>query len=491
MNALRQRTHSLVCISLNTSKFIHISTNSKSSTLVNAMCDSLRRGSNWDTLTKQFCSVELNHSIVEKVLLKLKDPVDAKCALGFFHWSAQRKHYQHNLWSYCATIHVMVRARMLIDARVLIESVLKKHVEDDSRCLVIDSLFRTYEVMESSPLVFDLLVQAYAKMRMLEVAFDVCCYLEEHGFSLSLISFNTLIHLVTKSDKSCLVWSIYEYMLQKRRYPNEETIRSLISALCKEGKLQTYVDMLDRIHGKRCSPSVIVNTSLIFRIIEEGQTEGGVLLLKRMLQRNMILDTIAYSLVVYAKVKLGNLESALEGYEEMLKRGFSANSFVYTTFIGAYCREGKIERANFLLQEMENMGLKPYDETFNLIIEGCAKVNRVEESLSNCEKMMGRGLLPSCSAFNEMIGKLCETGNAEQANAMLTPLLDKGFLPNEITYSHLIAGYAKAHKIQEILKLYYEMESRLLTPTLQVFSSLISNDFLTVATTVLGTLFGM
>ncbi|GAV66899.1 PPR domain-containing protein [Cephalotus follicularis] len=114
-------------------------------------------------------------------------------------------------------------------------------------------------------------------------------------------------------------------MLQRRTYSNELTIRSIISVLCKEGKLQEAVNMLDRIHGKRCSPSV----SLIFMIAVDGRIEESVALMKRMLLKNMIFYSIAYSLIVYAKVKLGNLDSPWEVYEEMLKRGFNAIFLVF------------------------------------------------------------------------------------------------------------------------------------------------------------------
>ena len=47
-------------------------------------------------------------------------------------------------------------------------------------------------------------------------------------FSSSLISFNTLIHVVQKSDQVPLVWKIYEYIIQKRTYPNEVTIQTRV-----------------------------------------------------------------------------------------------------------------------------------------------------------------------------------------------------------------------------------------------------------------------
>ena len=86
---------------------------------------------------------------------------------------------------------------------------------------------------------------------------------------------------------------------------------------------------------------------------------------------------------------------------------------------------------------------------------------------------MGMGHVPSLSAFNEMVGKLCKMEDVAQANEMLTKLLDEGFLADEITYSSLISGYAKNNQIQEMLKLYYEMEYRSLSPGLTGFTSLI------------------
>lgn len=456
-------------------KFIHSDIKAECDTVVNSICGSFRRGWNWDRLTQKFDSVQLNDLIVEKVLLELKEPNDAKRALAFFHWSAQRKNFEHGIQSYSITIHILVRARLLIDARALLGSILKKSVENSLRFSVVDSLLSSYRITASTPFVFDLLVQAYAKLRMFEISFDVCRYLEEHGFSLSLVSYNTLIHVVQKSDKVPLVWKIYEHMLQKRTYPNEVTIRTMISALCKEGQLQKYVEILDQVHGKRCYPSVIVNTTLVLRILEERRIEDGMVLLKRMLQKNMVLDTIAYSLIVLAKIKLGNLESAYEVYEEMLKRGFQGNPFIYTLFIGVHCKEGRLEEARCLMQEMESMDLKPYGKSFDLLIEGCAKAGNLEESVRYCEKMLERRLVPSCWAFNEMVGKLCENGDVEQANATLTILLDKGFLPNEVTYSHLIEGYGKSGEINEVLKLYYEIEYRSLSPGLSVYTSLIKS----------------
>ncbi|GAB4833024.1 hypothetical protein Ancab_007047 [Ancistrocladus abbreviatus] len=439
--------------------------------IISSLCDLLRKGMSWDTLNRKYNGFDFDSSMVEKVLIELREPIDAKRALGFFHWVAHSKKLEHGIKPYCIAIHILSRARLINDARALLESILLKNVgkmvDDDNSSLrfpIVDSLLSTYKITNSVPFVFDLLVQSYSRLRKPEIAFDVCCYLEEHGFSISLISFNTMLHVIQKSsDTNGVIWKVYEHMIKKRIYPNEVTIRIMVSALCKEGQLQKVVNILDRLHGKRCSPAVIVNTSMVFRMLDEGKFVEGMVLLKRMLQKNIILDTISFSLIVCAKVWNGELDSAQEVYQEMLKRGFHPNSFVVTVFIGAYCNKGMVEVAGKLVEQMTSIGLKPYDETYNLLIAGCARMGNLELGMRFCDEMMKTGLVPTCSAFNLMVERLCEAGNVKQANRLLTLLIEKGFSPDEVTYSHLIEGYRKEGNVQESLKLYYEMEHRSLS----------------------------
>ncbi|KAJ1427634.1 Tetratricopeptide-like helical domain superfamily [Sesbania bispinosa] len=466
-----RRTHSQTAL---TTKSKHDDDN-----VVAALCDWFRRGRNWDAVSRKFGSVELNESLVERVLLELKD---AKAALGFFHWSAKTNRFQHGVRSYCIAINVLVRAGLVTDARALLESLANKNSEPRAVRAVVDSMVETYEVVGvsgSHPPVFDLLIQSYAKLRLTDVAFAVCRYVEERGFRVSLASFNALLHVAQRSNRCELVWEVYEHMVGERNYPNTVTFRIMIDALCKEGLLQRNVDTLDRIMGKRSShsPSAIVNSSLIFRMLDKGHVERvvvmAVTLLKRLLQQNLIPDSVGYSLIVHAKIRLGNFDSAWELYEEMVHRGFSANSFVYTSFIGALCGEGQIEEAIGLMREMQVRDLKPYGETLDHLIIGCANSGRFEECLSFFDEMLSAGFVPSCLSFEKMVEKLCENGDVKQANVMLTVLLDKGFLPSDATYSHLVHGYARKDEVQEMLKLYYEMEFRSLCPGLSVFSSII------------------
>ncbi|GAB2296913.1 hypothetical protein Dimus_031015 [Dionaea muscipula] len=445
--------------------------------IIASMCNSLREGLNWESLSRKYDGVELDSSMVEQVLLQLKEPVEAKRALSFFHWASHRNKLEHGIRPYCIAIHILCRARLVNDARALLQSLVLKN----GGCRVVGSMVGTYKVTNSSPFVFDMLVQCCSKLRMLEGAFDVCCYLDEHGFSLSLITFNALLHVIQKSsskENHMMIWKVYGHMIEKRVYPNEVTVRIMISALCKEGELQKVVDVLDRIQGRRrCSPTEIVSTSMILRMLGERRIEQALVLLKRMLQKNMILDTISFSLMVFARIQDGELGAAWELYEEMLQRGFTRNAFVHTLFIGAYCEKGMVDEACGLMQEMtSNVGcLKPYESTYSHLIAGCAVAGKVDDGIIFCNEMMNKGMAPSCSSFNLLTARLCERGSMKQADDMLTLAIEKvGFVPDELTYSHLMQGYSNEGKLQEVLKLYYEIAyNKSLSPGLPIFLAII------------------
>ncbi|XP_020209403.1 pentatricopeptide repeat-containing protein At1g66345, mitochondrial [Cajanus cajan] len=449
--------------------------------VVCALCTSFREGRNWDAVTREFGALELNDSSVEQVLLHLNSPTDAKAALGFFHWAAKRHNgFQHATRSYCIAIHLLLGARLVTDARALLQSLAQRNTDTRTVRAVVDSLLDTCHLSTSRSLAVNLFIQAYAKAKLTDLAFDACRYVEDRGFSVSVVSFNALLHAVQRSHECGLVWDVYEFMIRRRAYPNVTSLRIMVDALCKEGELQKSVDTLDRIMRKRTfrSPSMIVNCGLMLRIMERGHVAESerdvVVLLKRLLQKNLLHETVVYSLIVHAKVVFGDLDSARGLFMEMVRRGFEGNAFVYNSFIGAFCRDGRIEEAVGLMREMEGKGLEPYGETFEHILVGCAADSeRLEECLRAFEEMVKVGFVPGCLVFNEVVERLCERGYVEKANEMLTVLLDRGFLPNDVTYCRLMQGYAEKEEVQEVLKLYYEMEYRSVSPGLLVFVAII------------------
>ncbi|KAJ3672686.1 hypothetical protein LUZ60_007407 [Juncus effusus] len=434
----------------------------------------LKSNHDWTALTKTFGSAPLTQPIVESVLFDLKEPVFAKKALTFFHWSASNSNaspFLHGPRSYCLTVHILVRAGLLSDARALIQSAIKKEFP------LVETIWETYASIVPGSRVFDLLIQTYVKLSMVEPAFDACKFFTERGFSSNLITFNAILSKAVKSDKFDFAWKVFEYMFERRIYPNKSSYEIMVDLLCKEGSLNNIINIVEKIQGKKGDPpNVYINVALILKIFEENRIEQGILLLKRMSQKNMIFDNIYHSLLILAYCNNENISLACVQCEDMIKKGGKKNAFIYTCFIGAFCKNGDMNESINLLHEMISNGLKPYDKTCNYIIEGfCLKKGREFEALDFCEKMLKDGFLPdklTCSSLFDAIGSI---GEVKKANDLLTRLLYKGFKPTLEVYIKLINGYGSIGDFEGVIRFYYEMEFRGIVVNLEVFNSLIRN----------------
>lgn len=369
-------------------------------------------------------------------------------------------------------VHILVRAGFLRDAHALLESAIKR-----SSFSLVETIWDTYACILPGSRVFDLLVQTYVKLSMVAPAFDACKYVMERGFSPSLISFNELLRKSQRLSEFELAWKVFEYMLERRVYPNKATYEVMVDSLCKEGSLNKVISAVDKICGKKGGPpGTYVNVALVLRIFRDGRIDQGMLLLKRMLQKDMVFDSIYHSLIIFAYCNNGNLSLAYEQHEDMVKRGTCTNAFVYTCFIGANSKEGNLEKSAQLFHEMISAGLTPYDETYNYLIAGCClKKGREHEALYYCEKMINEGFLPDSFTCNKLFGAIGSNGDINKANEMLTVMIDKGFLPDEKIYLQLIDGYGLIRDVNGVLKSYCEMEYRGLNLGMEVFDSLIRN----------------
>ncbi|KAJ4817068.1 Pentatricopeptide repeat (PPR) superfamily protein [Rhynchospora pubera] len=429
---------------------------------------------NWATLTTTFGPTPLTQPVIESVLLRLKEPVHARKALSFFHWCSSNSNpapCQHGLRSYCLMVHILVRAGFLRDAHVLLESAIKRDFS------LVETIWDTYELVLPGSRVFDLLVQTYSKLSMVMPAFDACKSVMERGFSPTLISFNALLRKAQRLSEFEIAWKVFEYMLERRVYPNKGTYEVMVDLLCKEGSLNKVTGVVNQICGKKGGPpGTYVNVALVLRIFSDGRIDQGMLLLKRMLQKDMVFDNIYHSLIIFTYCNNGHLSLAYEQHEDMIKRGTSANAFVYTCLIGANSKEGDLEKSTQLFHEMISVGLRPYDETYNYLILGCCvKKGREREALYYCEKMINEGFFPDNFTCSKFFGAIGSNGDVDKANELLGVMIDKGFVPDENIYLRLIDGYGLIGDVNGVLKTYYEMEFRSLNLGTEVFDSLIRN----------------
>ncbi|KQK02911.1 pentatricopeptide repeat-containing protein At1g66345, mitochondrial [Brachypodium distachyon] len=443
----------------------------------------------WEALSATFPTAAVaaaeapDRQVVDAVLLSLaknsspsSSETIAKNAHSFFHWSAAAASPSpHSLRSYCLIVHLLSRASLISHASVLLQSAIARHSSSTPASSFLDAFFSAYEDSGAAATTrgLHLLVHSYAQLRRPEEALEACHYLARRGVLPSLSAFNAVLHAAQRTGRFQVAWEVFELMTLKRVYANQGTVELVIGVLSREGALARMAALVERIHGKKCTPGIVAHVALALWIFKQGRTEQGTLLLRRMLQRNIVFDDIAYSLIVHAYCLNGDLKSAREQWDDMVRRGCHLNAFVYTCFIGGQCHEGNVNEAMQLLQEMLSIRLKPYDATYSHLITGCFRQGRVEKGSEYFDKMLHEGLVPDIATCNEILEAICEAGEVGKANELVTAMIDKGIIPDQDTYCRLIDGYGKVGDSQGIIKIYHEMEHRRLTHGVEVFTSVI------------------
>ncbi|KAJ0102473.1 hypothetical protein Patl1_03909 [Pistacia atlantica] len=176
----------------------------------------------------------LNHMDYKLASLR---PVHGKLALKFLNWvmkntGLELTHLTHLL---CLTAHVLVKARMYDDAKVIFRQLAQMGIGQNS---VFGTLINTYPLCNSNPSVFDLLIRVYMREGMVVEGLETFRLMGFRGFNPSIFTCNMMLGCLQKECGVGSVWLVFREMLARKICPNVATFNVLLNVLCVEGNLK-------------------------------------------------------------------------------------------------------------------------------------------------------------------------------------------------------------------------------------------------------------
>ncbi|TYG98864.1 hypothetical protein ES288_A10G150900v1 [Gossypium darwinii] len=208
--------------------------------------------------------------------------------------------------------------------------------------------------------------------------------------------------------------------------PNGFFVNALISALCKDGKIQEAISVFDLMTQRGIRPDVITYTTLIHAFYS-------------------IIDILC---------KEGESSKAIEILKLMTRKGVTPNVFTYNSFIQGFCHSGQWEEVTSLLNRIMN-GVHPNLVTFNSLINALCKENRIEEAITMLN-LMSQGRF----TFNSLINALCKEKRTEEAITMLELLSQRGVKLYGVTYNIIIRLYCGQREMNKAKDAFDSMGTR-------------------------------
>ncbi|GLU01134.1 hypothetical protein SLE2022_184590 [Rubroshorea leprosula] len=179
-------------------------------------------------------------------------------------------------------------------------------------------------------------------------------------------TFNTLISALCKEGKVEEACHIHDVMLKMGVAPDKISYKMIIQGLCFRGDLVKAIEFLNSLLEKSLMPE-----PLIWNLIIDGYGRCGDLALyvnnhmlslgvapNEMLLNGLFPDLVTYNMLISAACISGHIAFALDLYDEMLRKGIEPDVITYTELIRGYCMRGNVKEAEKLLTKMRRSGLQ-------------------------------------------------------------------------------------------------------------------------------------
>ncbi|KAG4179789.1 hypothetical protein ERO13_A10G126675v2, partial [Gossypium hirsutum] len=216
---------------------------------------------------------------------------------------------------------------------------------------------------------------------------------------------------------------------------------------CYIGKWDEAKRLLADIVNKGISPNVFIVNALISALCKDGKIQEAISVFDLMTQRGIRPDVITYTTLIHAfysiidiLCKEGESSKAIEILKLMTRKGF--------------CHSGQWEEVTSLLNRIMN-GVHPNLVTFNSLINALCKENRIEEAITMLN-LMSQGRF----TFNSLINALCKEKRTEEAITMLELLSQRGVKLYGVTYNIMIRLYCGQREMNKAKDAFDSMGTR-------------------------------
>lgn len=233
--------------------------------------------------------------------------------------------------------------------------------------------------------------------------------------------------------------------------PDTVTYSTLISGLCRAGRIEEAWGVLDKMEEMKCLPTVRCYTSLVLGYCNDGRIDEARHLVDWMESFGCHPDAVTYTILIDAMCRRGELEEARRILGESGLRGWRPNEVTYNVFIHGLCKVGRIDEAFRELDAMRIRGLSLTMETLHILFDSLA-CDLSEDLLWKVVSMLSWDV--DAFFYNTLVNRLCRNGRGTgDVLKLLAVMLKRGML-DLCTYTIIINSLCRRSMLEAAEKIY-------------------------------------
>lgn len=228
---------------------------------------------------------------------------------------------------------------------------------------------------------------------------------EKNGFSFDTWGYNVCIYAFGCWGDLATCFALFKEMKDGKGLvaPDLCTYNSLISALCRIGKVEDALVVWEELNGSPHQP-----------------------------------DRFTYTILIQACSKTFRIDDATRVFNNMQNNGFRPDTIVYNSLLDGHFKATKVTEACQLFEKMVQEGVRPSCWTYNILIHGLLRNGRAEAGYTMFCDLKKKGQFVDGITYSIVVLQLCKEGQLEEALQLVEEMETRGFAVDLVTITSLL-----------------------------------------------------
>ncbi|XP_062013429.1 pentatricopeptide repeat-containing protein At4g21170 [Rosa rugosa] len=439
---------------------------------------------NWVPLLQNLNVPKLNPPLFLQIIHKIQS--NPQLSLDFFNWAKSNLRFEPDLKSHCQIIQLSLGSGLTRPAKPILDTLIQTHHVSK----LVQSMSQACKGTDSLSNMLSFVLGCYARKGLVREGIEVYREMSVLGCVPSVLACNALLNAMRQGNETRLGWCFYGVMLRNGVSPDQFTWSLVAQFLCKDGKFERILRLLD----------LGVCDSMFYSLLVEGYSKSGnfdaaFCYLEKMSDGKLEPGFSTYSSVLDGACKLGYVEvvervmrimvekkllseSPVSEYDSIVKKlcaldkTYAAEMFfkkacdekielqgaTYGCMLQALTKEMRIVEAIRVYRVVCERGIVVDDSSYYAFANVLCKEERSEEGFELLMDVIRRGFSPCASELSGFISFLCGRRRWREAEDVLNSVLDKGLLPDLTSCSSLVGHYCSRRRIDSAMALHSKME---------------------------------
>ncbi|KAJ6811461.1 pentatricopeptide repeat-containing protein-like [Iris pallida] len=242
---------------------------------------------------------------------------------------------------------------------------------------------------------------------------------------------------------------IIQWMFRCGCPPDVVTYSTLIAGLCRIGRVEEGLGVLDLMLEERRVPNVYTLTPIVQGYCSTGRIGEANRFLRSMESIGCLPNTVTYNVLIDALCRLGAFGEVEKVLGESRTKGWTPDEITYSVYMDGLCKRGKVRDTFKVLDVMIGKGLRPNAVTLNILLDCLCHGSKVLEAMRLLERSGELEWGVEVVNYNTVMRRLCDVGQLRAVLKLFTNMLKKGVMANAWTFSIVINSLCRAGKLQK------------------------------------------